>query len=208
MKSLTIPDSVTTIERSAFSYCPSLESLTIPDSIRTIEPYTFNSCCKLKLTIPASVTSIQEFALGQCYSVKIADDNKLFYNGENGEVIGRTSKRLIWFPKTYSGSYDIPSGITSIYAGAFMQSSKLESVTIPSSVTTISQDAFLGCKNLESLTIPSSVTSIAQNTFAGCKKLRSLTVPERFKREINSWNIPGECKIIYQRRNGSLNSPE
>ena len=43
----TIPDSVTTIGRSAFSFCYSLTSVTIPDSVTTIGEYAFENCGSL-----------------------------------------------------------------------------------------------------------------------------------------------------------------
>jgi len=44
----TIPDSVTTIGRNTFAWCPSLTSVTIPDSVTTIGNYAFYQCSSLK----------------------------------------------------------------------------------------------------------------------------------------------------------------
>ena len=59
--SLTIPDSVTTIEGGAFSKCSGFTgSLTIPDSVTTIGENAFDGCSGFtgSLTIPDSVTTI------------------------------------------------------------------------------------------------------------------------------------------------------
>ena len=66
----TIPDSVTSIGISAFSYCSSLTSVTIPDSVTTIGNYAFYNCSSLtSVTIPDSVTEIGEWAFAECYSL-------------------------------------------------------------------------------------------------------------------------------------------
>ena len=54
-----IPDSVTSIGDSAFSYCNSLASVTITDRVTSIDDYAFEYCDNLtEIIIPDSVTSI------------------------------------------------------------------------------------------------------------------------------------------------------
>jgi hypothetical protein len=59
LTSVTIPDSVTSIEGGAFSECTGLTSITIPDSVIRIGNSAFSGCTGLtSITIPDSVTSI------------------------------------------------------------------------------------------------------------------------------------------------------
>ena len=46
-KNTTIPNSVTSIASSAFSYCNALTSITIPESVEKIEKYAFTNCSGL-----------------------------------------------------------------------------------------------------------------------------------------------------------------
>ena len=65
---VTIPDSVTTINYSAFYGCSGLTDVTIPDSVTSIGGSAFSGCSGLTgtLTIPDSVTSIGDSAFYGC----------------------------------------------------------------------------------------------------------------------------------------------
>ncbi len=70
VKSVTIPDSVTSIGDYAFYGCSSLTAITIPDSVTSIGWNAFDSCSSLTaITIPDSVTSIGWNAFDSCSSL-------------------------------------------------------------------------------------------------------------------------------------------
>lgn len=59
LKSITIPNSITSIGKSAFSFCSGLTSITILDGVTSIGDYAFGGCTSLtSIMIPDSVTSI------------------------------------------------------------------------------------------------------------------------------------------------------
>ena len=67
MTSVTIPNSVTSIEYGAFYGCDGLTSVTIPNSVTSIGDHAFGSCSGLtSVTIPNSVTSIGYGAFDGC----------------------------------------------------------------------------------------------------------------------------------------------
>ena len=67
LKSIEIPDSVTTIGPSAFYGCTSLQNVEISASLTTIGEYAFYGCTSLKsVYIPASVTTIEQNAFKEC----------------------------------------------------------------------------------------------------------------------------------------------
>lgn len=59
LKSITIPDGITTIRFGMFAYCSGLASVTLPGSITSIEAKAFDHCTSLTaIDIPGSVKSI------------------------------------------------------------------------------------------------------------------------------------------------------
>ena len=67
LTSITIPDSVTSIDDYAFWGCTGLTSITIPNSVTSIGSKAFSGCTGLiSVTIPDSVTSIGSYAFYDC----------------------------------------------------------------------------------------------------------------------------------------------
>ena len=135
-KNFIIPDSVTSIDNSAFENCSSLQSVTIPDSVKSIGRSVFSSCYSLQsVTIPDSVTSIGNNAFLNCKSLQsITIPDSVTSIGD-------------WAFSECSSlpSVTIPDSVTSIGDGAFWGCSFLHSVTIPKSVTIIKGNPFPNC---------------------------------------------------------------
>lgn len=67
VESISISDSVTSIERLSFYKCPNLETLKLPSGLNTMVTYLIWDCESLSsLQIPASVQSIEESAVAKC----------------------------------------------------------------------------------------------------------------------------------------------
>ena len=70
LKTITIPDSVASIDKGAFYKCVNLSSVVIPDGITTIEENVFYGCKNLEsVTIPTSVTYIDLDAFSECMNL-------------------------------------------------------------------------------------------------------------------------------------------
>ena len=160
VKTVVIPDSVTSIGRWAFGYCESLTSVTIPDSVTSIGDEAFNNCTRLT-------------------SITVKEGNPKYSSDEYGVLFNKDKTLLIQYPiGNKRTSYTIPDSVTSIGDWAFAQCTGLTSVTIGNSVTSIGEAAFWLCTSLTSVTIPNSVTSIGSSAFSMCVSLTSVTIPD------------------------------
>jgi hypothetical protein len=209
LASVTIPSTVTSIGSYAFQYCRSLASITIPLSVTSIGSYAFSGCDKLtSVAIPSSVTSIGEASFASCASLTsiTVDNANTFYTSVDGILFNKAITALICYPAARSGSYTIPSTVTSIAKSAFSSCRGLTSLVIPSSVTNMGSQVFMYCTSLTSITIPSLVTSIGDNEFYCCTSLASITIPSSVTRigygvfvgctSLTSINIPSSVTSI------------
>ena len=66
--------------------------------------------------------------------------------------------------------------VTSVWANAFKNRTRLTSVTIGNNVSVIGVNAFYKCKNLKKVTIGTGLTQINANAFRGIKKSSTITI--------------------------------
>ena len=72
LTSITIPNNVIDIGTGAFSSCAGLTSITIPNNITTIKAGTFELCTNLSsVTIPSGVKSIEDAAFRECINLTL-----------------------------------------------------------------------------------------------------------------------------------------
>ena len=175
LTSITIPSSVTSIKASVFYGCTNLTSITIPNSVTSIEEYAFQKSGLTSITIPSSVTSIKASVFYGCTnltSIKVGSGNTKYDSRDNCNAIIETATNTII---RGCKNTEIPNSVTSIGEYAFRESG-LYSFTIPNSVTSIEEYAFRE-SGLTSITISNSVTEIKNGVFYDCPSLTSISIP-------------------------------
>ena len=185
LSSVTIPDTVTIINNSAFNGCPSMARIDITDLNKYFKidfknyisspAYTSQNGAYLYLngtkvegtvTLPTGMLSTTAKLAGLKGITEVIIPSDVY---TIGNYFARNNKDLT--------SVTIPSSVTSIGQSAFSLCIGLTSMNIPDGVINIGQSAFYGCSGLTSITIPNSVTSIGNSAFEECSMLQNVTIP-------------------------------
>lgn len=198
---VTIADSVTVIERGAFSYCESLKSLNISVNVTDVCD-AFGGCTNLTDIYYGGTAAQWKNALWdsprsvKCITIHCTDKD-ILPGGTCGDNVTWTLQNNTltisgagdiedylgyshtpWYSKSeVITSVVIDSGVTGIGTYAFSYFFSLQSISIPKSVTKIGGHAFEYCQELNDVVIPDGVTAIEESTFEHCYRLESITIP-------------------------------
>ena len=166
--SITLPDSIISIEKYAFYSCINLTSVNIPNGVTSIGEYAFYDCRKLtSIMIPDSVNLIENNTFGASGLTNVTIGNRVTSIGDRAFQHCSALTNI-----------NIPDSVTTIGSSAFYNCSSLMSVTIGNSVMSIGILAFESCRSLSDITIGNSVTSIEAGAFSNCSGLTSITIPD------------------------------
>ncbi len=173
LKSIVIPDAITSLGSYAFSGCNALTSAKIGNGLETISEGVFSGCSSLSaITIPQAVTTIGNYVFYNCTSLTkftIADSERTLTIGSNGSSPIFSSCPLDY---VYIGR-DISYQTGSNYGySPFYRNTSLRAVKITDKETEISENEFYGCTNLQQVEIGDGVTTIGNWAFSGCSSLK------------------------------------
>ena len=192
---------VTSIAKQGFYQCPNITSVTIPNSIKTIEESAFFYCLSLRTVLfdtGSLLNKIEDFAFLHCPSLKnINLPNSLSYIGKQAlQECGFSSINLpnnitvisvgLFHSCISLTSIKIPNGVTTIESEAFAKCNSLSSVTLPEGITKIDNLAFSYCNSLTYIAIPDSVSELGEGVFSHSEKLDRITLPSNVKNIPNS----------------------
>lgn len=196
---INLPEGLEVIGDNSFSGCSSLRRIDLPSTLREIGdeafrdvPLTDVRLPNLLVTLGCNVfkgTKITSLYLPR--DVKIADDaigsmpklrevlverGSRNYSTEDGVLYDATGEVLIYYPNAKTGSFAVPSGVTTLLNASFAGCVSLTAITFPQSLTTIGTGAFTGCTSLGNVVIPTNVRKIGDRAFAGCNKMTTATI--------------------------------
>lgn len=187
---LVIPNSVTTVGYGAFQYCSGYDGdLIIGSSVTEIGDYAFNSCDGMTgtLYIPSNVQSLGGNSFGYCAfsGIEVDPENSVYDSRNDCNAIIETSTNELL---TGCKNTVIPNTVTSIGYCAFRGIEGLTSIEIPDSVVSIGDNAFALCFDLTGdLVIPNSVETIGESAFFQCEGLDGKLVIGESVSYIGDW---------------------
>lgn len=184
---VSLPDGLESVAADAFMHSYGLKSIKIPQGLSTIGNRAFYGCHNLA-AITADEVNETYRAEGNC----LLKDIDGIYGDDEMVVLGCYNSRIPEGVRYIGGnafagqkrlkSITIPSSVEEIYGygeefGAFAYSA-LESITFAegSQLTTIDSYAFYYCESLKSIDLPNSLTTIGEGAFLECYALESVTL--------------------------------
>ena len=217
-KSITIPDTVTSIEASAFGNSQSVTEIHYASDKSDWEKITVGSAnnALTRAQINYGINRLIAYGhLGEFAEWELYTDGSLVLAGEGGMSNYESAELYPWHKysekitsftiKTYDGEYY--DEMSNIGSHALEGCTNLETVKFNSVVTKIGDYAFAGCTSLKSIVIPDTVTAIGDGAFYGCKGLNELTMPVSAKM-YNSANVFYGCtgigKITLTKGSGAM----
>lgn len=193
MIGVTIPNTVTEIGEAAFMWA-SLTQLVIPDSVTVIRPSAFSYNFHLSsLTLSKNLTKLEDSAFRSIGNLTSGVAHITI-----PEKVTSTGYQVFQYAKL--STISLPNSLTSIGARAFNDSG-LQSITLPDSLVTIEERAFeknnltsirlprnmkkislaaFANNQITAVTIPEGVTHIEAMAFQG-NKITSLSLPLSLK---------------------------
>lgn len=196
---------VTVLGNSTFQYCTQasdIESVTLPDSLTTIEKNAFYNCEKLKsVTIPQNVSSIGLAAFVEGLSesslteIKVDPENP-YFSEKDGVVFSKDGIKLIVFPSGRSGDYQIPDGTVSVGDYAFYYCVNVSSITVPGSVRSLGEGAFGNCSSLTKAVLNEGLEEIGEYAFQSSSGICDIIIPASVKSVgKNGLRLSSGCRI-------------
>lgn len=173
---VTMPNSVTKIEKEAFydlgnlavvrfsqnlqnigirafAYCTNLANVYLPGSMKEIKEYAFRDCSRLGYVSLGSTTTLGYCAFKNC-----------------------TSLKAIKIPASVTSVSDGQSGDYYGY-GAFYGCTNLNSVVFETGTTVVAEEILGGCAGIKEIVVPDGTTEIRKRAFYGCSNLIKIIIP-------------------------------
>lgn len=148
LRSIDIPDGVTTIGYGAFYHCDNLSDVSIPDSVTDVAGNAFAKTPWLS----AAIKNAKDYPF-----LVVGDGLLLAYDGSESVV-------------------NIPGSVKHIADSCFADHMGITAVNIPDSVLSIGEAAFAGCKNLKTVNGGDHVQTIGAAAFQDCP-LTTIRIP-------------------------------
>ena len=194
--SVTLPDTVTTIEDSAFAYCTA-RTVTFGGAVESIgegifyraddlavitdfanEKYYAAGNCVVDVKQKAVVAGCKNSVVPTSPDVTSIGKEAFYACGGLTEIIipenvVKVGDMAFYFCTALKNVTFSGNGLKHVGVNAFTLCSSLENITLPEGTTKIFRYAF-STSGLKTITIPASLTTVEGGAFAGCSQLKTV----------------------------------
>ena len=174
LSKIVIGNSVTSIGKSAFQYCERLKTIEIPNSVKTIDAYAFYACSVLEtVIIGESVTDIRDRAFQNCEkltSIKMPDS--LTTVGRDCFKNCSDDLYIKYEYGKYVGDSENPYRVL-----VEITNQNMSTYNINENTKVIGYAVFKDCTRLASIVIPEGVVGISTYAFVDCSALETVYLP-------------------------------
>ena len=187
--SVQFPQSIISIESSAFQNSAVSGVLSLPDNLESLGEYAFDGCSGLKgiITIPSKIDIIERGVFSKCSGISTVilhdgitkiEDSAFASSGIKGELFFSSNLIKIGgsaFANTGISGIYLPASLISIGTGAFYNCQFLSgTIEMPESLNIIEANTFNNCTSLQGIIIKQNITNIGNSAFNNCYYLSSI----------------------------------
>ena len=172
LKSIVLPEGLTSIAELGLNGCYELETVSFPASLRTLGGGVLQNAKKLTSIVGLENTRVTAIPASFLTGAESLSSISLPANV--------TSFGASCFADTGLTSFTFPAGITAIPGSMFAGADKLLTVDFNNApIETVGIRAFSGCTSLQSLALPGNVVTIESFAFENCSAMTEFSIPLR-----------------------------
>ena len=225
LKTIELPNTVSTIGEYAFNYCTSLESITIPETTVNLGKGAFWGCSALvdvdlrtkatnlpdnlfygcrslsNITLPAAVSSLGASCFGDTALESFqVDPRNTFFKAIDGILYTADGTGIVMIPAAKNiGDFVVPNTVTSINDKLFYNNQTITSLTFEGGRTdfiSVGRMAFSDCSNLSKVVFTEKISYIDEEAFYYCTSLVYVEVASDMDEDMFGYDCFYNCSIL------------
>ena len=165
IRTIVLPDGLTSISDFAFLDCPNVTSITIPSSVTSIGDYAFAQCTGLlQVKLGNGVETIGEGAFQECEALlEITFPSSLMEIGSKA------------FYRCYGlQTLTVPGTVEYMGSSVFAYCTGLVRATINAPLSQLPEWTFYGCESLADVSLASTIEATGEFAFQRCESLNGI----------------------------------